>query len=199
MLAAEPDVGTSFNVLTAAFVAGLHCSRSLHCRGQTREMMDYMTSFGSAEGKVLYLGVCAVPGADRTIERISAEQGAGWEVCLVATERALHWFDTDKAAQITGHPIQSRMRVYGEALFEPLGSKIVIAPAGFNSINKIAFGLADDMVSGLACEAIARQVPITIEPQMSDGFSNHPVFTESVSRLTDAGVEFIWHDESIRP
>jgi hypothetical protein len=34
---------------------------------------------------------------------------------------------------------------------------------------------------------------------MSDGFSNHPVFAESVSRLTDAGVEFIWHDESIRP
>ena len=158
-----------------------------------------MTSFGPHEGKVLYLGVCAVPGADRTIERIRTEQAAGWEVCLLATERALHWFDTDEAAALTGHPIQSQMRIYGEPLFKPLGSKIVIAPAGFNSINKIALGLADDMVSGLACEAIARRVPLIIEPQMSDGFSNHPIFAQSVTRLTEAGVRFIWHDESIRP
>lgn len=158
-----------------------------------------MTSFGSANGNVLYLGVCAVPGAERIIDRIKREQEAGWDVCLLATERALHWFDPDEAIAVTGHALQTRMRVYGEPLFEPLGDKMVVAPAGFNSINKIAFGLADDMVSGLACEAIARGVSLTIEPQMSDGFSNHPIFAESVKRLGDAGVRFIWHDESIRP
>jgi len=158
-----------------------------------------MVSFGSAEGNVLYLGVSAVPGAERTIDRIRSEQEAGWNVCLLATERALHWFDTTVAETVTGHAIQSRMRIYGEPLFQPLGDKMVIAPAGFNTINKIALGLADDMVSGLACEAIARNVPLTIEPQMSDGFSNHPIFAESIERLIDAGVTFIWHDESIRP
>ena len=158
-----------------------------------------MVSFGSETGNVLYLGVSAVPGAERTIERIKAEQDAGWEVCLLATERALHWFDADAAALLTGHAVQSRMRIYGEPLFQPLGDKLVIAPAGFNTINKVALGLADDMVSGLACEAIARSVPLTIEPQMSDGFSKHPIFAESIQRLTDAGVEFVWHDESIRP
>lgn len=158
-----------------------------------------MTSFGSATGRVLYLGVCAVPGADRTLERIRVEQAAGWEVCLLATERSLHWFDPDAAVQLTGHPVQSRMRVYPEPLFQPLGDKMVVAPAGFNTINKIALGLADDMVSGLACEAIARGVSLTIEPQMSDGFSNHPIFAESIQRLVGAGVEFVWHDESIRP
>ena len=158
-----------------------------------------MTSFGSQTGNVLYLGVTAVPGAERTIERIRAEQAQGWNVCLLATERALHWFDTAEAATVTGHSIQSRMRIYGEPLFEPLGDKMVIAPAGFNTINRIALGLTDDMVAGLACEAIARRVPLTIEPQMSDGFSNHPIFAESVKRLEDAGVSFVWHDESIRP
>ena len=34
---------------------------------------------------------------------------------------------------------------------------------------------------------------------MSDGFSNHPIFAESISRLSNAGVQFIWHDEAIRP
>ncbi len=158
-----------------------------------------MVSFGSTDGNVLYLGVCAVPGAERIVDRVKAEQAAGWDVCLLATERALHWFDPDEASAVTGHELQTRMRIYGEPLFEPLGDKMVIAPAGFNTINKIALGLADDMVSGLACEAIARGVPLTIEPQMSDGFSNHPIFAESITRLSNADVQFIWHDESIRP
>lgn len=158
-----------------------------------------MVSFGSETGNVLYLGVSAVPGAERTIDRIRTEQAAGWDVCLLATERSLHWFDAPEAEAITGHAIQSRMRIYGEPLFQPLGDKMVVAPAGFNTINRIALGLADDMVSGLACEAIARGTPLTIEPQMSDGFSNHPIFAESIQRLTRAGVNFVWHDESIRP
>ena len=158
-----------------------------------------MTSFGPPDGKILYLGVSAVPGAERTLDRIRQEQTDGWEVCLLATERALFWFDPDEAAALTGHSIQSRMRRYGEPLFEPLGTRMVVAPAGFNTINKIALGLADDMVSGLACEAIARSVPLTIEPQMSDGFSLHPAFADSVARLTEAGVEFVWHDPSINP
>lgn len=158
-----------------------------------------MTSFGSPTGRVLYLGVCAVPGAERTLERIRTEQADGWEVCLLATERSLHWFDATEAEALTGHAIQSRMRTYGEPLFEPLGTEMVVAPASFNSINKIALGLADDMVSGLACEAIARGVKLTLEPQMSDGFSNHPIFAESIGRLSKAGVHFVWHDPSIRP
>lgn len=135
-----------------------------------------------------------MPGAQRTLERIAAEQADGWDVCLLATERALHWFDEAGAQRLTGHPVQTTMRVYPEPLFEPLADRMVVAPAGFNTINKIALGLADDMVSGLACEAIGRGVPLTLEPQVGEPFANHPVFPDHVSRLLNAGVEFIWHD-----
>ena len=80
---------------------------------------------------------------DRIVDRIRAEQAAGWQVCLIATERALHWFDSEEVVALTGHPIQSRMRIYPEPLFAPLGTAMVVAPAGFNAINKIALGLAD--------------------------------------------------------
>lgn len=149
--------------------------------------------------KILYLVVCAVPGAERTIDRIAVEQAAGWEVCVVATERALAWFDPDEIERVTGHEIQSRMRRYGEPLFEPLGDAVVVAPGSFNTINKIALGFADDMPSGLVCEAIGRGVPVTIEPQLGDAFARHPAFADHVELLRAAGVDFVWHDPNIQP
>ena len=157
-----------------------------------------MVSFGSPAGNVLYLVVTAVPGAQHTLERIATEQAQGWDVCVVATERSLHWFDTVAAEAMTGHPIQSRMRVYPEPLFEPLGDRVLVAPAGFNTINKIALGLADDMPSGLVIEAIGRRVPITMEPQLGEAFARHPAFAGHVRLLRDAGVDLVWHDEAIR-
>ncbi|MDG2112839.1 MAG: flavoprotein [Actinomycetota bacterium] len=148
---------------------------------------------------VLYLVVCAVPGAERTLDRIAAEQAAGWEVCVVATERALAWFDAGEVESLTGHPIQSRMRIYGEPLFEPLGDEVLVAPASFNTINKIALGFADDMPSGLICEAIGREVPITVEPQLGEAFAAHPAFADHVARLESAGVQFVWRDPNVRP
>ena len=158
-----------------------------------------MTSFGSATGKVLYLVVCAVPGAERTIERIEAEHARGWEVCVVATERALHWFDAGEAQLLSGHGIQTRMRLFGEPLFEPLGDAVVVAPASFNTINRVAVGMADDMASGLVCEALGRDVPITIEPQVGAAFAAHPAFASHVLLLENAGVRFVWHDTTARP
>lgn len=156
-----------------------------------------MVSFGSGSGNVLYLVVCAVPGAERTVARVKVEQEAGWDVCVVATERAFHWFDSVDVERITGHPIQWRMRRYGESLFEPLGDAVLMAPGSFNTINKIAVGLADDMASGLVCEALGRRVPITIEPQLGEAFARHPAFGAHVQLLTDAGVTFVWRDPTV--
>ena len=157
-----------------------------------------MTSYGSPSGNVLYLVVCAVPGADRTLERIAAEQEAGWEVCVVATQRALHWFDEPAVQRASGHMIQSRMRTYAEPLFEPLGDAVVVAPGSFHTINKIALGLADDMASGLVCEALGRAVPVTIEPQVGEAFARHPAFGRHVAMLEAAGARFVWKEPRVR-
>jgi phosphopantothenoylcysteine decarboxylase len=155
---------------------------------------DDAAACNGADTKVLYLVVCAVPGADRTLDRIRDEQAAGWDVCVIATERSLHWFDNNEVERLTGHPIQSRMRRFGTPLFQPLGDAVVVAPASFNTINRIAAGFADDMASGLVCEALGRDVPITIEPQVGDAFARHPAFAANVSLLESAGVTFAWHE-----
>lgn len=151
-----------------------------------------MTSFGSPNGNVLYLVVSAATGAEDTLDRIRAEQAAGWEVCAVLTPQALHWTDAAAIEELTGHPLQIRMRNYGEPLFEPLGDAVLVAPASFNTISKVAAGMADNMATGLICEAIGRQVPVTMEPSVGDSFAAHPAFPGNIELLRGAGVRFVW-------
>ena len=54
---------------------------------------EAMSHFGSPDGQVLYLVVCAAPGADKTLDRVLSEREAGYDVCVIATARARHWFD----------------------------------------------------------------------------------------------------------
>lgn len=150
-----------------------------------------MTSFGSPDGDVLYLVVTAASGAENTLDRIAAEQAAGWTVCVVATERSLHWFDATAAAELSRHPLQTRMRIHGEPLFEPLGDRVLVTPAGLHSLAKFSLGLADDMASGLVTEAIGRRVPVTIEVNVGPGFGGHPAYPEHLRRLADAGVSLV--------
>lgn len=151
-----------------------------------------MSSFGSSAKNVLYLVVSGASGAENTLARIEAEQQQGWEVCLVATEQALHWFDAEAAEALTGHPIQSRMRNYGEPLFEPLGDAVLVTPASLNTISKLAVGMADNMATGLVCEALGRGVPITIEASVGESFAAHPAFEGHIELLRAAGVTVRW-------
>ncbi len=158
-----------------------------------------MTSFGSAEGNVLYLVVCGATRAEHTIERIVAEQAKGWNVCPILTPQAMHWTDPASVEELTGHAIQSRMRNYGEPLFQPLGDAVLVAPASFNTISKAAIGMADNMATGLICEAIGRKVPVTIEPSVGDSFAAHPAFADHVETLRRGGAEFVWHTPAHDP
>ncbi|MDH3684208.1 MAG: flavoprotein [Acidimicrobiia bacterium] len=151
-----------------------------------------MTSFGSTAGDVLYLVVCAATGAEHTVERVRREQADGWDVCVVATPLALTWFDPAAVTETSGHMIQSRMRTYGEPLFQPLGDAVTVAPASFNTINKVAVGMADNMATGLICEALSRGVPVAMEPSVGDGFAAHPAFAAHVATLRRGGVTFHW-------
>lgn len=150
-----------------------------------------MSHFGSPGGHVLYLVVCAAPGANNTLDRVHLEQANGHEVCVIATERALAWFDVAAVEVTTGHAIQTSMRRYGEPIAEPLGDAVVVSPASLNTIAKIALGLADDMPTGLVCEALGSGVPVTIETQVGGAFGQHPALPGYLATLRSWGATII--------
>jgi phosphopantothenoylcysteine synthetase/decarboxylase len=151
-----------------------------------------MSSFGSPNGNVLYLIVCAAPAATETAQRAKTEIAAGSDVCVITTPEARTWFDTDEVEAVTGHEVRTTFRRLDEPRFAPLGDQVIVAPATFNTINKSALGLADNLAVGLICEAIGAGIPTQFEIHVSQAFAEHPATRHSIDTLTQAGAEIIW-------
>lgn len=56
---------------------------------------------------VLYLVACGGRAAGFLEPFIKNLLESGWEVCVIATPSALKFMDTDRLAELTGHPVRS--------------------------------------------------------------------------------------------
>ncbi len=150
-----------------------------------------MPSFDTGPGNVLYLIVCAAPPAADTAELVKVKQNEGWDVCVIATEMALDWFDPEQVEALTGHEVRHQFRKPDEPSFEPLGNAVLVAPATFNTINKWALGINDSLALGLLNEALGRGVPTEVRPYLNDALASHPAYRQAVKLLTSSGVAFV--------
>ena len=64
----------------------------------------------------------------------------------------------------------------------------LVAPATFNTFNKIGHGLADTLAHSLVAEAIGADWPVIIAPSVNPGLGNHPQFKRSLATLREWGV-----------
>jgi phosphopantothenoylcysteine synthetase/decarboxylase len=67
----------------------------------------------------------------------------------------------------------------------------VVAPATFNTVNKLAGGISDTLAVGLLNEGIGLGLPIIVVPWPSIQLSRHPAFKRSVTLLREWGVTVI--------
>ncbi len=150
-----------------------------------------MPSFASTPGNVLYLIACGAPPAGHLPELIKALQDDGWDVCLIATPSALHWFDQAELAALTGHPVRSDFRRPDEPEFQPLGNAVLVCPLTFNTLNKWALGINDTLALGLLNEAVGRRVPTYAVPWVNDALAAHPAYDRHRFELDRGGVTLI--------
>ena len=80
----------------------------------------------------------------------------------------------------------------------PPPDAFVIAPATFNTINKLAAGISDTLALGLVNEAVGLGLPIIAAPWPSVQLARHPVFQRSVAALRDWGVTVILDPRTCR-
>ncbi|MFF9817164.1 flavoprotein [Streptomyces sp. NPDC014006] len=142
----------------------------------------------------LYVVVCAAGVAGDVGKLITAAQGQGWEVGVVATPQGLGFIDAEAVEAQTGYPIRSAWRRPGDPRPLPPADAIAVAPATFNTINKWAAGISDTLALGILCEAYGMGTPIAVLPCLNAAQAAHPAYRQNLERLREMGVRIGGHE-----
>lgn len=141
-------------------------------------------------GSPLALIVCGAPLAARTPDIARAAASAGWDVSVTATMAALPWLDETKIANATGQRLRTEQRPPDQPK-QPRPSAVLVSPATFNTVNKMAVGIADNPACSLLCECVGAGIPLVAVPMVNERLWSHPAWPASLAVLRDAGVTFI--------
>jgi phosphopantothenoylcysteine synthetase/decarboxylase len=115
---------------------------------------------------------------------------AGWEVRVVATPAAVPWVDAEAITSVTGVPPRVEARDPAQPK-SPRPDVVVVAPATFNTVNKLAHGIADTYAHSTACEAIGAGARVVVVPMVNNLLWGHPALAASIRVLEAAGVRLL--------
>jgi phosphopantothenoylcysteine synthetase/decarboxylase len=73
----------------------------------------------------------------------------------------------------------------------PPRGAVIFAPCSFNSLNKLAHGIADNLALSVAAEAIGRGTPVIVGPSLNAPLLNHPEAQASLGKLPAWGVTIV--------
>ncbi|WP_212995007.1 flavoprotein [Actinoplanes auranticolor] len=143
-------------------------------------------------GKRLTIIVCGAGPADRVGNLVHLAQADGWTVQLVATAAAVPMLDLSQLETMTGAPIRTD---YGQPRHGSRRSSavdgLIIAPATYNTINKLASGINDTYPLNIAAEAIGRQIPVIIAPFVNTALAARRPFIDAVEQLRSEKVRVL--------
>jgi phosphopantothenoylcysteine synthetase/decarboxylase len=73
----------------------------------------------------------------------------------------------------------------------PPDGLVLVAPCSFNSLNKLAAGIADNLALSVTAEAIGRGTPVVVAPSLNAPLLRHPRAQRSMASLREWGVSVI--------
>jgi phosphopantothenoylcysteine decarboxylase/phosphopantothenate--cysteine ligase len=127
------------------------------------------------------------------LARALRRQGA--EVVAFTSQEALRFVTAETLAWSTVNPVVERLTAAAEHLSDSAPfDAYLLAPATYNSINKIAAGIADGVVTSAAASALGRlergKTAVLVAPTMHGSLHNR-ILVESLQRLHAMGVRVI--------
>ncbi|HSV88776.1 MAG TPA: bifunctional phosphopantothenoylcysteine decarboxylase/phosphopantothenate--cysteine ligase CoaBC [Bacteroidales bacterium] len=118
----------------------------------------------------------------------------GFEVQCVATPSALEFIGSATLEGLTSRPVLTDQFLSGSMMSHISLMKwadlVILAPASANSINKMAGGIADNLVTSLFL-AYNFDKPYLVAPAMNANMFMHPSTQASLARLKEWGVEIL--------
>lgn len=148
-------------------------------------------------GQALTVVVCAAGPAPHVTNLVALAHGGGWTVDLIATPAAVDFLDVDALEQTLGRPVRTRTLQSAPTAPRalPASAGVIVAPATFNTVCKLAAGIADNYALTTVAEAIGRRVPTVVVPFVNTAFATRLPFTRAVAELRSEGVRIILGDD----
>lgn len=110
-----------------------------------------------------------------------------WDTYVILSPTAATWVDVDALAEVSGHPVRVDPRRPQDPDPLPPADAVIAAPLTFNSLNKWASGVSDNLALGLLNEALGLEIPVTAALCVKQALQRHPAYAQSVARTLSAG------------
>jgi phosphopantothenoylcysteine synthetase/decarboxylase len=137
---------------------------------------------------VAYLLLSGTTTAARAPELLRGLEDLGFAtVIAIPTPHAARVVAPRELADIAGVQL---VQSYFDLAIRPRPPRgvVLFAPLSFNSLNKLAHGVADNLALSLAAEAIGRKTPVIVGPSLNAPLLAHPEAQASLERLPRWGV-----------
>src|ERR1700674_5121049 len=150
-----------------------------------------MNSGGPADGEsfdVAYLVLSGTTTAVRCPELLRGLVGLGFAtVIALPTPNASRVIALREIADVQGVQV---VESYFDLAIRPRPPRgvVLFAPCSFNSLNKLAHGIADNLALSVVAEAIGRGTPVIVAPSLNAPLLAHPVAQASLKTLASWGV-----------
>jgi phosphopantothenoylcysteine synthetase/decarboxylase len=146
----------------------------------------------SGEGfDVAYLVLSGTTTAARCPELLRGLVGLGFAtVIAIPTPNASRVIAPRDLADVEG---ARAVESYFDAAIRPRPPRgvVLFAPCSFNSLNKLAHGIADNLALSVTAEAIGRGTPVIVGPSLNQPLLDHPMARASLAALVAWGVVIV--------
>jgi phosphopantothenoylcysteine synthetase/decarboxylase len=140
---------------------------------------------------VAYLVLSGTTTAARCPELLGGLVGLGFStVIAIPTPNASRVIAPRGLADVGGVQV---VQSYFDLAIRPRPPRgvVLFAPCSFNSLNKLAHGIADNLALSVVAEAIGRGTPVIVGPSLNAPLLNHPEAQASLKRLPSWGVTIV--------
>ena len=153
--------------------------------------MSLSNTGGGERFEVAYLLLSGTTTAARCPELLRGLCGFGFaRVIAVPTPNASRVIAPRELADVAGAQVVESYFDPAIRPRPPLGV-VLFAPCSFNSLNKLARGIADSLALSVAAEAIGRGTPVIVAPSLNTPLLTHPAAQASLRTLPEWGVTIV--------
>jgi phosphopantothenoylcysteine synthetase/decarboxylase len=141
--------------------------------------------------EVVYLLLSGTTTSARCPEILRGLIGLGFPtVIALPTPNAARTVARRELADIDG--VQVVESYFDKAIRpRPPRGVVLFAPCSFNSLNKLAHGIADNLAMSVVAEAIGRRTPVIVAPSLNQPLLEHPQAQASLRLLPTWGVTIV--------